>query len=167
MEDEDLSRPFHFIVTGRFIAVHYNGGDFELHRDRHSRGTLFHLSDAEEQIICNRTYVGSLTSHADYPNDVFYIRREQQYLSSKGTWTDSIGNALIVQIDPEPNWSGTPPTISSLPNPVISADHPISADGIDLYQPDQQFLMYPIGNIWVGNAEHSRRRHAHLPWRNL
>ncbi|KAJ5815211.1 hypothetical protein N7474_006988 [Penicillium riverlandense] len=32
MEYEDFSRPFHFIATGRFIAIHYNGSDFELHR---------------------------------------------------------------------------------------------------------------------------------------
>lgn len=153
MEDEAFNRPFRFIVTGRFIAVHYNGSDFELHSDRHSRGTLFHLSDDDEQIIFNRTYIGSLNSHPDYP-EVFYIHREQQYLSSQGTWRDSIDNALIVQIDPEPNWSGTPPTISPLTNPIISADHPISADGIDLYQPDQLFLLYPIGNLWLGDANH-------------
>lgn len=155
MEDEDFSCPFHFFVTGRFIAIHYNGGNFELHRDRHSRGTLFYLSDDGEQIICNRTYVGRLTSLPDYPDKVFYIRREQQYLSSQGIWTDSIDNALIVQIDPEPIWSGTPPTISPLANPVISADHPISGDGIELYHPDQHFQIYPVGHQWIGNAEHS------------
>ncbi|KAJ5918309.1 hypothetical protein N7454_010684 [Penicillium verhagenii] len=155
MEDEDFRRPFHFFVTGRFIAIHYNGGDFELHRDRHSNGTLFYLSDDEEQIICNRTYVGRLTSLPDYPDKVFHIHREQEYLSSQGTWTDSIDNALMVQIDPEPDWSGTPPTVSPLANPVISADHPISGDGIDLYQPDQYFQIYPVGDIWMGNAERS------------
>lgn len=155
MEYEDFRRPFRFIVTGRFIAIHYNGRDFELHRDRHSRGTLFHLSDVDEQIICNRTYIGNLTSHPDYPDDVFYIQHKQQYLSSQGKWTDSIDNALKVQISPEPDWGDPPPTISPLAYPVISADNPISADGIDLYHPDQQFLIYPIGGLWMGNAEHS------------
>lgn len=51
-------------------------------------------------------------------------------------------NALTVQIDPEPGWGDPSPTISPLANPVISADRPISADGIDLYQPDQHFLIY-------------------------
>ena len=155
MEYEDFRRPFRFIVTGHFIAIHYNSSDFELHRDRHSRGTLFHLSDDDEQIIYNRTYIGNLTSHPDYPEDVFYIQNKQQYLSPQGKWTDSIDNALKVQIDPEPDWGDPPPTISPLASPVISADNPISADGIDLYQPDQRFLMYPIGGLWMGNAEHS------------
>ncbi|KAJ6094078.1 hypothetical protein N7467_002923 [Penicillium canescens] len=155
MEYEDFRRPFRFIVTGHFIAIHYNGSDFELHRDRHSRGTLFHLSDDDEQIIYNRTYIGNLTSHPDYPDDVFYIQHKQQYLSSQGKWTDSIDNALKVQIAPEPDWGDPPPTISPLASPVISADNLISADGIDLYQPDQKFLMYPIGGLWMGNAEHS------------
>jgi len=155
MEDEDFDHPFRFIVTGRFVAVHYNGSDFELQRDRHSRGTLFYLSNDREQIIFNRTYIGSLISHPDYRDDVFYIRREHQYLSEQGKWTDNIENALKVQIDPEPDWGDSPPTVTPLANPVISAENPISADGVDLYQPDQAFLLYPGRGLWMGNAEHS------------
>lgn len=77
MEYEDFRRPFRFIVTGRFIAIHYNGSEFELRRDCHSRRTLFHLSSDDEQIICNCTYIGSLTSQPDYPEDMFSINREQ------------------------------------------------------------------------------------------
>lgn len=157
MEEEDLRRPFRFIVTGRYIAVHYDGNDFELHSDRHSRGTLFHLSDDDEKIIYNRTYIGHLISHPDYQNDVFYIRCGQQYLSQRGQWTDSVYDALKVQIDPEPDWGGNPPTIPPLANPVISARNPISADGIDLYHPDQWFILYPITGdcLWMGNSEKS------------
>lgn len=155
MDYEDFGRPFRFIVKGKFLAIDYNGSEFELRRDRHSRGTLFHLSDDEEQIICNRTYVGNLASHQVYPEDVFYIQQNQKYLSSQGKWTDSTENALEVQISPEPDWGDPRPTISPLTNPVLSDDNPISADGIDLYQPGQQFFIYPIGGLWMGNAEHS------------
>jgi hypothetical protein len=82
MEYEDFDHPFRFIVTARFVAIHYNGSDFELHRDRHSRGSLFYLSNDEKQIIYNRTYIGSLTSHPKYKDEVFYIHHEQQYLSA-------------------------------------------------------------------------------------
>ncbi|KAJ5767047.1 uncharacterized protein N7511_004663 [Penicillium nucicola] len=132
MEYEDFSRPFRFIVTGRLLAILYNGREFELHQDRHGRGTLFHLSDDEEQIIFNRSYIGSLSSHSDFPDDVFYIKRDQQA-----------------------NLGQPPPTIAPLVNRVTSTDNPISADGIDLYQPGQQFILYPFGGLWMGNTERS------------
>ena len=158
MENEDLGRPFHFIVTGQYLAVHYDGNSFVLHMDLHVRGSLFYLSDDNDKIIHNRTYIGSLSSHPGYRGDVFYIRRGPQYLSEGGLWTDSIGDAVKVQIDPELDHNNDDDDdvslVPPLSNPVVSAANPISADGIDLYHPEKWFALYPITGdcLWSGDA---------------
>lgn len=156
MDGEDLDRAFYFIVTGQYTAVRHDGNDFVLHSDTHHiRGSLFYLSDDEEKIIYNCAYVGHLTSHPDYRDDVFYICRELQYLSRVGLWTDNIVDALHVQLDPELDPDADVPPDQPLFNPIVSASNPISADGIDLYHPDKWFALYPIiGDcLWSGNAD--------------
>lgn len=155
MEDEGFDRPFRFIVTGQYLAVHYNVGNFELRRDYHGRGSLFYLSDDETAIIHNRAYVGILTEDADYDGDVFYISKESQYLTQDGSWTDSISNAVKVQLDPMGDfYNDQSPLPPSLSNPTIDTGNPISADGIDLYHPDKNFCLYPITGdcLWLGDA---------------
>ncbi|KAJ5995737.1 hypothetical protein N7481_002714 [Penicillium waksmanii] len=101
MEDEGFDRPFRFIVTGQYLAIRYNGSSFEICRDYHTRGALFYLSNDGKQIIHNRTYVADLTDYPDYEGDVFYISKELQYLAPDGQWSDSMQDAIKVQIDPE------------------------------------------------------------------
>lgn len=155
MEYEAFDRPFRFIVTGHYLALHHNGSNFELRRDYHARGALFYLSDDETGIIHSRVYVGVLEEHPDYDGDVFYICKESQYLTLDGQWTDSINDAIKVQLDPMGDYGDDePPLPPSLPNPIIDADNPISADGIDLYHPDKYFCLYPITGdcLWTGDA---------------
>ncbi|KAL4861996.1 hypothetical protein BDV12DRAFT_203444 [Aspergillus spectabilis] len=133
MEDEGFDRPFRFIVTSHYLSVHYCGGKFELHRDYHARGTLFYLSDCEEKIIHGRKYVGALAGHPSYQGDVFYICQGSQYLAQEGQWIDSLSGAVTVQIDPQCYNGDAETAIPALSSPVVvDADHPISADGIDL-----------------------------------
>ncbi|KAK4860887.1 hypothetical protein LT330_004618 [Penicillium expansum] len=155
MEDEDFDRPVRFIVTGQYLAIHYNGSNFEISRDYHARGSLFYVSDDGETIIHNRTYVGVLTDYPDYEGDVFYIRNGSQYLTQDGQWTDHVNDTVKVQIDPVGDYSDAePPIPPSIPNPVIDPSNPISADGVDLYHPDKWFSLYPINgdSIWTGDA---------------
>ncbi|KAL5365172.1 hypothetical protein BJX96DRAFT_8074 [Aspergillus floccosus] len=157
MEDEGFDRPFRFIATGQYLAVHYHDGRFELCRDYHTRGTLFYLSDDEEQIIHGRTYIGALAEHPDYPGDVFYIRQGSQYLAQDGRWTERVDDAVIVQLDPQSDCgdadaeTALPPP---LPAPIVEAENPISADGIDLFLPEKWFSLYPITGdcLWLGDA---------------
>jgi hypothetical protein len=75
MGSEALDRPFCFLVTGQYIAIHYNDHNFALHNDHHLRGDLY-LSDDEDKndkIIHNGTYIGHLESRSDHRNNVFYI----------------------------------------------------------------------------------------------
>lgn len=152
MEYEAFDRPFRFIVTGHYLAVHYNSSNFELCRDYHARGALFHLSDDETGIIHNRTYVGVLEEHPNYEGDVFYIRNESQYLTLDGQWTDNASDAVRVQLDPVGDYGDEEAPL--LPNPVLNAANPVSADGIDLYHPDKYFSLYPITGdcLWTGDA---------------
>lgn len=155
MNDEGFDRPFRFIVTGRYLAVHYHDGHFELRRDYHARGTLFYLSDDGEQIIHGRTYVGVLAEHPDYPGDVFYIRHGSQYLAPDGRRTDSVDDAVIVQLDPQSDGSDADLALPPPPShPILDAENPISADGIDLFLPDKWFSLYPITGdcLWLGDA---------------
>lgn len=156
MDGEALDRPFHFLVTGQYIAVHYDGQNFALHSNHHLRGDLFYLSDNEEKIIHNGTYIGHLTSHPDHRDDVFYICREEEYLSQSGSWTASISDALKVEIHPF-NTYDDPSDINiltALSDPVINDQNPISADGVDLYHPNAHFCLYPLNGdcLWTGDA---------------
>jgi hypothetical protein len=155
--DEALDRPFRFIVTGKYLAVRYEGNNFILHRDYHGNGSLFYLSDDEIHIIRDRAYVGQLNSHPIYKGNVFHICRGSQYLSREGRWTDNINEALDVQIDPEdPDRTDSTDNapILSLSEPIINPAHPVSADEIDLYHPDKQFALYPVTSdgLWYGDA---------------
>ncbi|KAJ5796245.1 uncharacterized protein N7518_004785 [Penicillium psychrosexuale] len=155
MEDEGFDKPFGFIVTGQYLAIHYHGNNFEICRDYHARGALFYLSDDGETIIHNRTYVGALTDYPDYEGDVFYIRNGSRYLAQDGQWTDHTHDAIKVQIDPAGDYGDAePPIPPSISNPVIDPRNPISADGVDLYHPDKWFSLYPItgDSIWSGDA---------------
>lgn len=155
MEHEGFDRPFRFVVTGHYLAVHYNDNNFELQRDYHARGALFYLSDDDTAIIHNRIYVGVLTEHPTYDGDVFYISKESQYLKLDGQWTDNIDDAVKVQLDPVGDYGDVEPALpASLANPIIDAGNPISADGIDLYHPDKYFYLYPITGdcLWLGDA---------------
>ncbi|KAF4186333.1 hypothetical protein CNMCM7927_005567 [Aspergillus lentulus] len=156
-DDEALDRPFRFIVTGKYLAVRYDDNGFTLHRDYHGNGSLFYLSDDEIHIIRDRTYVGQLSSHPIYKDNVFHICRGSQYISREGRWTDNIDEALDVQIDPEdPDRADSTDNapILSLSEPIIDPAHPVSADGIDLYHPDKQFALYPVTSdgLWYGDA---------------
>lgn len=156
MEDEGFDRPFRFIVTAQYLAIHHHDNNFEIRRDYHARGSLFYLSDDGETIIHNRTYVGVLTDHPDYEGDVFYIRNGSQYLTQDGQWVNGVNEAAVkVQIDPVGDYGDAEPAIPpSIPNPVIDTSNPISADGVDLYHPDKWFSLYPINgdSIWTGDA---------------
>ncbi|KGO69162.1 hypothetical protein PITC_095750 [Penicillium italicum] len=155
MEDEGFDRPFRFIVTGQYLAIHHHGSNFEICRDYHARGSLFYLSDDGETIINNRTYVGVLTDYPEYEGDVFYIRNGSQHLNQDGQWVDHVNDAVKVQIDPVGDYGDAEPPISpSISNPVIDPGNPISADGVDLYHPDKWFSLYPINgdSIWIGDA---------------
>ncbi|CAI7630549.1 unnamed protein product [Penicillium palitans] len=155
MEYEGLDRPFRFIVTGQYLAIHHRDNNFEICRDYHARGSLFYLSDDGEAIIHNRTYVGVFYDHPDYDGDVFYISNGSQYLTQDGKWVDDINDAVEVQIDPVGDYGDAePPIPTSIPNPVIDTSNPISADGVDLYHPDKWFSLYPINgdSIWTGDA---------------
>ncbi|KUL87860.1 hypothetical protein ZTR_03198 [Talaromyces verruculosus] len=156
MDGEALDRPFRFLVTGRYIAVHCDGQNFELQRNHHLRGDLFYLSNDEEKIIHNSTYIGHLKSHSDHRDDVFYICRGEQYLSQSGSWTASIFDALKCEIHPM-NTFDDPSNVNiltSLSDPVIDDHNPISADGIDLYHPNASFCLYPLTGdcLWTGDA---------------
>jgi hypothetical protein len=157
-DNEDLNRPFRFIVTGKYLAVRYEDNSFTLHRDYHGHGSLFYLSDDDIHIIRDRTYVGQLNSHPIYKDNVFHICRGSQYLSLEGRWTDNIDEALDVQIDPEDPYrtdSADSAPILSLSEPILNPAHPVSADGIDLYHPDKQFALYPVtrDGLWYGDAD--------------
>lgn len=155
MEFESFDRPFRFIVTGQYLAIHYNSGGFEINRDYHARGALFYLSNDEKQIIHDRTFVAELVDYPDYEADVFYIGKGSQYLAQDGQWTNNIENAVKVQIDPEGDYGEAGrPMPPSIPNPIIEVDNPISADGIDLYHPDNWFTLYLITGdcLWLGDA---------------
>lgn len=155
MEDEGLDRPFRFIVTGQYLAIHYHDSNFEICRDYHARGSLFYLSDDGEAIIHNHTYVGVLADHPDYEGDVFYIRNGSQYLTQDGKWVNDVNDAVNVQIDPVSDYGDAePPIPPPIPNPVIDTSNPISADGVDLYHPDKWFSLYPINgdSLWTGDA---------------
>lgn len=155
MESEGFDRPFRFIVTGQYLAIHYNGNDFEISRDYHARGTLFYLSNDEKKIIHNRTFIADLIDYPAYAGDVFYISKGLHYLAQDGQWTDNVKDAVKVQIDPEGDYGEAgrpiPPSIS---HPIIDVDNPISADGIDLYHPDKWFSLYLITGdcLWLGDA---------------
>ncbi|OQE81454.1 hypothetical protein PENNAL_c0041G07014 [Penicillium nalgiovense] len=139
MDDEGFDRPFRFIVTGQYLAIHYRSSNFKICRDYHARGSFFHLADDGETIIHNRTYVGVLADHPDYGGD----------------WTNHVNDAIKVQIDPVGDYSDAePPIPPPLSNPVIGTDNPISADGVDLYHPDKWFSLYPITGdcLWSGDA---------------
>lgn len=156
-DDEGLDRPFRFIVTGKYLAVRYEDNSFTLHSDYHGHGSLFYLSDDETHIIRDHTYVGQLSSHPIYKDNVFRICRGSQYLSREGHWTGNIDEALDVQIDPEDpdsTDSADNAPILSLPEPIINSTHPVSADGIDLYHPNKQFALYPVtrDGPWYGDA---------------
>jgi hypothetical protein len=155
MENEGFDRPFRFIVTGQYLAVHYNGSDFEISRDYHARGTLFYLSDDETKIIHNNNYIADLTDYPDYEGDLFYISKESQFLAQDGQWTDSVQDAIKLQIDPEGDYgdAGRPIPLS-IPYPIVDTNNPISADGVDLYHPDKWFSLYLItgDHLWLGDA---------------
>lgn len=159
MESESLRRPFHFIITGKYCGIHYDGNDFQLQTDLYYlRGSLFYLSRNQEKIIHDGNYVGYLTCHPDYDRNVFYIRREEKFFSNEGTWTDRVEDALHVQIHPLNKFEAE---TSSKKAPLIISDptgnpqHPISADGVDLYHPDAWFSLYPIsaGYPWMNDAD--------------
>ncbi|EEA21246.1 hypothetical protein TMatcc_009348 [Talaromyces marneffei ATCC 18224] len=154
--EEALDRPFRFLVTGQYIAVHYDGQNFELHTNHHLCGDLFYLSDDEEKIIHNGTYIGHLKSHSDYRDDVFYICRGVQYLSQSGSWTASILDALMFEIHPMNIFDdlSNVNVLTSLSDPVINDHNPISADGVDLYHPNAYFCLYPLTGdcLWTGDA---------------
>lgn len=156
MDSEALDRPFRFLVTGRYIAVHYDGHNFALRSDHHLRGDLFYQSDDEDKIIHNGTYIGHLQSHPDHQDDVFYICHGEQYLSQNASWTASIVDALKVEIHPMNRFADTSDinVLTSLSDPVIDDHNPISADGVDLYHPDAWFCLYPLTGdcLWTGNA---------------
>ncbi|KAJ5289029.1 hypothetical protein N7478_002059 [Penicillium angulare] len=155
MENEDPSRSFWFIVTGQYLAINYNGNDFEIRRAHHGSGSIFYLSDDEEQIIHQNTYIGTLSTHPNYEDDVFYISKDTQYLTKDAKWTDNIEEAVEVQIEPVEDYGDAevplPPEIS---NPIIDENNPISANGIDLYLPDKWFSLYAItgDSLWLGDA---------------
>lgn len=155
MEFESFDRPFRFIVTGLYLAIHYNGSDFEIIRDYHARGTLFYLSNDEKTIIHNRAFIAELTDYPDYEGDVFYISKGSQYLAQDGQWTDDVQHAVKVQIDPEGDYGEAEhPMPPSIAHPLIEVDNPISADGIDLYHPEKWFSIYLITGdcLWLGDA---------------
>ncbi|KAJ5481630.1 hypothetical protein N7475_000442 [Penicillium sp. IBT 31633x] len=157
MEYEGLDRPFRFIITGQYLALHYDDNNFKIHIDYHARGSLFYLADDGESIIHNRTYIGVLTDHPDYEGDVFYIRNgsQDQYLAQDGQWTNNVNDAIKVQIDPVGDYGDAePPIPPPLTNPVIDARNPISADGVDLYHPEKWFSLYPVTGdcLWTGDA---------------
>ncbi|KAJ5115861.1 hypothetical protein N7456_000209 [Penicillium angulare] len=156
MEYEDLSRPFWFIVTGQYLAINYNGSDFEIRRGHHGRGSIFHLSDDEEQIIHKNAYIGFLSAHPDYEDDVFYISKDTKYLNKDAKWTDNIQEAIEVQIEPvgEDYGDAEVSVPQEISNPIIDENNPISANGIDLYYPDKWFSLYAItgDSLWLGDA---------------
>lgn len=155
MENEGFDRPFRFIVTGQYLAIHYNGSGFEIDRDYHARGSLFYISNDEKKIIHNRTFIADLYDYPDYEGDVFFIGKESHYLAQDGQWTDNIKDAIKVQIDPEGDYGeAEPPIHPSISHPIIDVDNPISADGIDLYHPDKLFSLYLINgdSLWLGDA---------------
>lgn len=155
MEGEDLNVAFWFFVTGKYLAIHYDGNSFEIRRDHHQRGSVFHLSNDYEQIIHNRTYIGALSTDSEYDDDVFYISKGTQYLTEDAQWTDNIEEAVKVQIEPIGDYGDAeiprPPPIA---NPIIDPSNPISGNGIDLYLPDKWFSLYPItgDSLWLGDA---------------
>ncbi|KAJ5102815.1 hypothetical protein N7532_003344 [Penicillium argentinense] len=156
MENESFDRPVRFFVTGKYLAIRYQNNAFELYEDYHARGSLFYISDDNEKIIYNREYVATLTSHLSYNGDVFFIHNGSGYLGLDGTWKKSVVEAVNIQIDPYGSIDeDTEPFVPlSIPNPIIDASHPISADGIDLYHPDKWFCLYPITGdcLWLGDA---------------
>ncbi|KAJ5242235.1 uncharacterized protein N7469_000562 [Penicillium citrinum] len=129
MENEGFDRPFRFIVTGQYLAIHYNGSGFEINRDYHARGSLFYISNDEKKIIHNRTFIADLYDYPDYEGDCKLILRETTVRPS-------------------------PPIHPSISHPIIDVDNPISADGIDLYHPDKLFSLYLINgdSLWLGDA---------------
>lgn len=155
MEDEGFDRPFRFIVTGQYLAIHYRNSNFGICRDYHARGSLFYLADDGKTIIHNRTYISVLTDHPDYEGDIFYICNGSQYLTPDGQWTNHVDDAIKVQIDPVGDYGDAePPIPPPLSNPVIDTGNPISADGVDIYHPDKWFSLYPIKGdcLWSGDA---------------
>lgn len=161
MDDEDFQRPFRFIVTGKYLAVHYDGSKFEICRDHHGRGSLFYIADDGETIIHNRSYIAVLAAHPVYDDDVFYISQGQNFLTQDGQWTERIDDAVEVQIEPMGDYGDAePPLPPPISNPIMDVGNPISADGIDLYLPDKWFSLYPVtgDSLWLGDASEFENR---------
>lgn len=150
---DEETRAIYFIVTGQYAAVRYEADNFVVHSNTyHIHGSLFSLTYDEDKIVYNNAYVGQLSSHPDYRDNVFYICRDSQYLSQSGLWTDSTADALIVQLDP--TGDGDVTTLPTLSTHIVSASNPISADGIDLFLPDKWFALYAVRGdcLWFGDA---------------
>ncbi|RAH80203.1 hypothetical protein BO86DRAFT_401196 [Aspergillus japonicus CBS 114.51] len=105
-----------------------------------------------------------IAGHPDYKDDVFYVCQPgtQNDLSKDGQWTTDISEALHVQLNPGDDQvthtSDTTTTITAINNNCNATARPltpptssleqvfISADGIDLYQPDTSFVLYAINS---------------------
>ncbi|KAE8373872.1 hypothetical protein BDV26DRAFT_271049 [Aspergillus bertholletiae] len=136
---------FRLIVTQRYVSVSYDGTDLVFTPGHHLHGDLFSISEDGKLIHGpDETEVGILVPDSDYPDDLFYFSRNSKYLCEGGVWAPSADGALQLQVNSmdEYDRENPPPIRTEISNPVIDAQNPVSADGIDLYHPDAWFTMY-------------------------
>ncbi|PYH77019.1 hypothetical protein BO82DRAFT_406630 [Aspergillus uvarum CBS 121591] len=133
LQHEHARDPVRFIVTGRYLAVHYENSRFILERDYHWKGSIFHLSTDETE---HSTIKHTLES--------FKVIRTTRTMSSMFV---SLGHKIISRRTDSGRQTSARRCTSSLIRVTTKLEQVfISADGTDLYQPDTSFVLYAINS---------------------